>query len=40
MLKIHEKSGGKFRSSDDSDYLEFDLEVNWYSQSALTNNKL
>lgn len=39
MLKIYEKSGGEFRSSDDSDYLEFDFEVNWYSQLVLINNK-
>lgn len=31
MLKINEKSGGKFRSSNDDDYLEFDHEVNWHS---------
>lgn len=31
MLKIHEKSGGKFRSSNDGDDLEFDHEVNWHS---------
>ena len=31
MLKINEKSGGKFRSCNDGDDLEFDLEVNWHS---------
>ena len=31
LKKIHEKSGEKFRSSNDGDYLEFDLEVNWHS---------
>ena len=31
MLKIHEKSGGKFRSSNDGDYLEFDHEINLHS---------
>ena len=31
MLKIHEKSGGKFRSNNDGDYLEFDHEINWHS---------